>query len=122
MITTGFTFLSPTPEYPDTYHLYIIISIVDTKALFVNVTTKRVNSDASCVLQVGDHDFITRESVINYGDARIAEIDKLKDAIEKQIIKPNKPVTDNLLNKIVKGARNSKAFLLGYLKHISKNP
>ncbi len=121
MITTGFTFLSPTPEY-ETHHLYIVISIVDTKALFVNVTTKKAGSDVSCVLNVEDHDFITHESIINYGDARIAEIAKLKEAIEKQIIKPNKPVTDNLLNRILKGAKNSKAFPQGYLKHISKNP
>ncbi len=118
MITPGFAFLSPTPEYPDTFHLYIIISIVDTKALIVNVTTKKASSDVSCVLQVGDHDFITRESVINYGDTKIPEIDNLKLAIDKEILKPQKPITDDLLSRILKGARNSKAFPQGYLKHI----
>ncbi len=118
MITTGFAFLSPTPKYPNTFHLYIIISIVDTKALLVNVTTKKASSDVSCVLQVGDHDFITRESVINYGDAKIAEIDKLKEAIDKRYFKPQKPITDDLLIRILKGARNSKAFPQGYLKYI----
>ncbi len=118
MITAKFTFLAPTPKYRNTFHLYIIISIVDTKALFVNVTTKKASSDVSCVLQVGDHDFITRESVINYGDAKIAEIDKLKEAIDKRIFKPQKPITDDLLIRILKGARNSKAFPQGYLKYI----
>lgn len=118
MITTGFAFLSPTPEYPDTFHLYIIISIVDTKALIVNVTTKKVGSDVSCVLQVGDHDFITRESVINYGDAKIPEIDNLKSAIDKKILKPQKPVTDDLLIRIVNGAKISNAFPQGLLKHL----
>ncbi len=118
MITTGFAFLSPTPGYPDTFHLYIIISIVDTKALLVNVTTKKASSDVSCVLQVGDHDFITHESVINYGEARIAETDNLKEAISKKEIKPKKPITDDLLIRILKGARNSKAFPQGYLKYL----
>ncbi len=118
MITDKFTFLAPTPKYRNTFHLYIIISIVDTKALFVNVTTKKASSDVSCVLQVGDHDFITRESVINYGDAKITEIDNLKDAIDKRYFKPQKPITDDLLIRILKGARNSKAFPQGYLKHI----
>ncbi|MEE9259942.1 MAG: hypothetical protein V3U40_02375 [Candidatus Scalindua sediminis] len=118
MITTGFAFLSPTPKYPNTFHLYIIISIVDTKALLVNVTTKKASSDVSCVLQVGDHDFINRESVINYGEAIIAEIDNLKEALRKREIKPKNPVTEDLLIKILKGARNSKAFRQGYLKYL----
>jgi hypothetical protein len=119
MITTKFTFLSRTPPYK-TEHLYIIISILsnNTKALFVNVTTKKDNSDISCILRIGDHDFITRDSVINYGDATIAEIDKLKEAIGKRYFKPQKPITDDLLIRILKGARNSKAFPQGYLKHI----
>ena len=118
MITTGFAFLSPTPEYPNTFHLYIIISIVDTKAIIVNVTKKKSGKDASCVLQVGDHDFITRKSVINYGDARMPEINNIKLAIDKRVLKPQKPVTDDLLIRILKGARNSKAFRQGYLKYL----
>ncbi len=119
MITVKFTFLSRTPPYK-TEHLYIIISILsnNTKALFVNVTTKKAISDTSCILRIGDHDFITRESVINYGDAKIAEIDKLKEAIDKRIFKPQKPVTGDLLIRILKGAGNSKAFPQGYLKHL----
>ena len=41
-IAPGFAFLSRSLEY-ETKHLYIVISIIDdnTKALFVNVTTKR---------------------------------------------------------------------------------
>ena len=118
MITAKFTFLAPTPKYHNTFHLYIIISIVDTKALFVNVTTKKASSDTSCILRVGDHDFITRESVINYHDATITEIDKLKEAIDKEYFKPQKPITGDLLNRILKGARNSQVFRQGYLKYL----
>ena len=85
------------------------------------MTTKKASSDISCVLNVGDHDFITHESVINYGDAKIAETDKIKQAIKKQIFKPKKPITNNLLNRIIKGAKSSNAFPQGYLKYISGN-
>ena len=118
MITAKFTFLAPTPKYHNTFHLYIIISIVDTKALFVNVTTKKASSDTSCILRVGDHDFITRDSVINYHDTTIAEIDKLKEAIDEEYFKPQKPITNDLLNRILKSARNSKVFRQGYLKYL----
>ena len=118
MVTTGYAFLSPTPEYPDTFHLYIIISIVGTKAIMVNVTTNKTGKDASCVLQVGDHDFITHESVINYGDVKIPEIDKLKLAIDKEIMIPQEPISDDLLNRIINGAKVSNAFPQGLLKHL----
>lgn len=120
MITPGFTFLSPTPEY-NTKHLFIIISIIDNnkKALCVNVTTKK-DRDMSCILKAGDHEFIKHDSVVNYGDAIIPEIDKLIEAINKGLIEPNKPIDDNLLNRILKGALNSNAFPKGYLKYIPK--
>lgn len=117
MINPGFTFLSRTPEYK-TQHLYIVISIINTKALFVNVTTKKVSSDVCCVLNVGDHNFITRESVINYGDAKTAEIKNLEQAIKKHYMKSNEPVTDSLLSRIIKGAKNSNAFPQGFLKYL----
>lgn len=120
MITPGFTFLSPTPEY-NTKHLFIVISIIDnnTKALCVNVTTKK-DRDMSCILKAGDHEFIKHDSVVNYGDVIIPEIDKLIEAVNKGLIEPNKPIDDNLLNRILKGAVNSNAFPQGYLKYIPK--
>ncbi len=119
IIAPGFTFLSPTPEY-NTNHLFIVISVNTdkTKAFFVNVTTKKESSDTSCVLKVGDHEFITRDSVINYADATVSEIDKLEQAIKMNVIKPHKPTTGDLLNRVLKGAFNSEALPKGYLKYL----
>lgn len=117
-IVPGFTFLAHNPPY-NTKHLYIVISIIDnnTKALFVNVTTKK-DRDMSCILKPGDHEFVTRDSEINYGDAKTAEIDKLTEAMNKSIIEPQEPVTNDLLNRILEGALNSDALPQKYLKYI----
>ncbi len=119
MITTKFTFLSRTHK-SEKEHLYIIIAVIDndTKALFVNITTEKEDYDTSCILRVGDHEFITHDSVINYGEATITEIDKLEEAISKGRLKPHRPVTDNLLIRIVNGAKTSDAFPEGLLKHL----
>ena len=118
MISTGFAFLSPTPEY-ETNHLYIVISIINNiEVLFVNVTTKKKNSDTSCILTSEDHDFIIHDSVINYADAKIAKIENLQKAIDSQVIHPQKPVSISGLERIQKGALNSNAFPQGYLKYI----
>ncbi len=118
MVTPGFTFLSPTPEY-NTKHLFIVIAIIDDnkKALCVNVTTKK-DRDMSCILKAGDHEFIKHDSVVNYGDVIKPEIDKLIEAINKRLIEPNKPITNDLFIRILKGARNSKAFRQGHLKYL----
>ncbi len=119
MITPGFTFLSRKPPYKKE-HLYIIISILgnNTKALFVNITTEKEDYDTSCILRVGDHEFITHDSVINYADATITEIVNLEEAIKENAIRPHKPTTSDLLNRILIGAANSKALPQGYLKYI----
>ena len=118
MITPGFTFHSPTPEYK-TKHLFIVISIIDnnTKALCVNVTTKK-DRDMSCILKVGDHESIKHDSVINYGDVIKPEIDKLKQAISTGLMQADKPVSNNLLTKVINGAKVSNAFPQGLLKHL----
>lgn len=106
------------PEYA-TKHLYVAISVIDdnTKALCVNVTTKK-DRDTSCVLKAGDHEFIKHDSVINYGDVLAPEISNLKEAINKELIEPNESIDDDLLGRIINGAKISNAFPQGYLKHL----
>lgn len=77
VINLGDAFLIDTP--PNGEHLYIAIAqISENKYLFVNVTTRRNSSEATCVLLPGTGipSFIVRESVIAYQFAR--EIDAIE--------------------------------------------
>jgi hypothetical protein len=85
----------------------------------VNVTTKK-DRDMSCVLKVGDHEFIKHDSVINYGDALIPETHILKEAINKGLIEVSKPVDDDVLSRIIKGATISDAFQKRYFKYLTQ--
>ncbi|MCP4255709.1 MAG: hypothetical protein GY775_20355 [Candidatus Scalindua sp.] len=120
IIAPGFAFLMQSPEYK-TKHLYIVISIIgnNTKALCVNVTTNKKNKDASCTLNIGDHKFVKHDSVINYGDALVPEINKLKEAIKMKMIDVSTPVDGDLLTRIINGAKISRAFPQGHLKYLS---
>jgi hypothetical protein len=118
MISPGFAFLSKRPSYP-TEHLHIVISpIIDGKVLLVNVTSKKFDSDDTCVLCVGDHEFIKHDSVINYADAHDPEIDKMQEAILQKIFKPQPPVSEALLRRIQAGALISPAFKPAFIKYI----
>lgn len=80
-INVGDAFLLTTP--PNDRHLYIAIAqISDDSYLFVNATTRRENSEATCVITPSSDvpEFIRNESVIVYKYAReisTLEIDKL---------------------------------------------
>ncbi|MEH1934997.1 MAG: hypothetical protein V7L14_15145 [Nostoc sp.] len=70
-INLGDAFLLDTP--PNSEHLYIAIAQTSgSNFLFVNVTTRRPNSETSCVLLPGSGipSFIVHESVIAYQFAR----------------------------------------------------
>jgi len=70
-INLGDAFLLDTP--PNSEHLYIAIAQTsESNYLFVNVTSRRPNSEAACVLLPGSGvpGFIVRESVIAYQFAR----------------------------------------------------
>ena len=80
-INIGDAFLLTTP--PNDRHLYIAIAqIANDSYLFVNATTRRENSETTCILtpSVDLPDFIRNESVIVYKYAReisVVDIDKL---------------------------------------------
>jgi hypothetical protein len=49
----------------------------------VNVTTRRPHSDKTTILNVGDHPFVQKPSVIFYADARIVDTRLLDAAVRR---------------------------------------
>lgn len=69
----------------DTEHLWVLITQPDPKtfeAIMVNVTTQRPHSDTTTILDVGDHPFVKKPSVIFYGDARTVDTRLLDTALK----------------------------------------
>lgn len=81
-INLGDAFLLDTP--PNGKHLYIAIApISNSEYLFVNVTTRRPNSETTCILLPGSDvpSFIVRESVIAYQFQTWLPITSIVDSI-----------------------------------------
>lgn len=108
MLFVGNTFLIPTPPN-NKEHLFILIALEESSntALLVNITSPKIGCDCSCGINVGEHPFLTYNSVINYGDARISPISNLEHCLKKDIIKKHAPVSKALLKKIQDGALTS---------------
>lgn len=73
--------------------------------LAVNITS--VNSaleyDASCVLQAGEHPFITHESYVYYKKADLFSADRMEQAINDGAYQVDHDFTDATFVKILKG-------------------
>jgi hypothetical protein len=85
MAGLGDSFMLPKPGQ-ETEHLWVLITNPDPvthDAIMVSVTTQRPHSDTTRILNVGDHPFLQKPSVIFYADTRIVNTDLLDAAVTR---------------------------------------
>jgi len=108
-INLGDAFLLNTP--PNDEHLYIAIAQTsETHYLFVNLTSRKLNSDNACVISpgFGVPRFIVRESVIAYQFAREMDAPELAKWLTSGSPIPKGTVSTAVLTKIQQGGLASK--------------
>ncbi len=108
-INLGDAFLINTP--PNDQHLYIAIAQTsEINYLFVNVTTRRSNSETACILLPGSSvpNFIVRESVIAYQFAREMDATELSRLITVGSPIPKGTFSATVLSQIQQGGLLSK--------------
>lgn len=109
----GNSFVSKqTSLYPS--HLWIIIShpsINPEQIVIVNITSWRdkaiVLNDSSCIINRGEHKFITKKSYVFYGEAQLVSTENLQNAIAGGVFTLQDDCTQSLLDKILAGAAQS---------------
>jgi hypothetical protein len=114
-INLGDAFLINTP--PKGEHLYIAIAKTSENCyLFVNVTSRRRNSEDSCILMPGSDvpNFIVRESVIAYQYAREMDAIELASLITVGSPIPKGSCSAITLERIQKGGLASKRLMNKY--------
>ncbi|MDQ3330435.1 MAG: hypothetical protein M3552_07260 [Planctomycetota bacterium] len=92
-------------------HLWFVISSVKQnpdELLIVNVTSRHRLSDTSCILNVGDHEFIKNESCIAYYKAATISLASLVAAHSNHDISIWERADTELLDKLLEGARTTK--------------
>ena len=85
MAGLGDSFMLPKPGQ-ETEHLWVLITNSDPathEAIMVNVTTQRPHSDTTTILNVGDHPFVQKPSVIFFADARMVDTRLLDAAVRR---------------------------------------
>ena len=85
MAGLGDSFMLPKPGQ-ETEHVWVLITNPDPashEAIMVKVTTQRPHSDTTTILNVGDHPFVQKPSVIFYADARTVDTRLLDAAVQR---------------------------------------
>lgn len=88
-------------------HLWIVLSDPAKNSeciLLVSVTTWRADKDSSCLIQRGEHPFVTRDSCSYYEDARAVKLAQLYPRKDAGLLKMRAPLSEALLVRVRYGA------------------
>jgi len=97
-------------------HLFIIISdpAMDAERIVVaNFTSWRADKDQSCIVEPGEHSFVTRRSCVHYAEDKLIALKQYAQLLGVAAIVPQDPVTRKLLDRILDGAAISPFIPLG---------
>jgi hypothetical protein len=86
-------------------HLMICLAVDPKKdtAIIVPLITRHEYSDTSCVLNVGDHAFITHETCAAYDFARVVTLSETSNRVDRGAIKLKAPVSADVLKRLQVG-------------------
>ncbi len=102
-------------------HLHVVMCnpTLAGMVLLVSITScKNTYDDTTCILQAGDHLFITKESYVFYRFAQTRLVQHLLDEIKNKNCSLKLPIDEEIFNKIRQGfyrSRFTKKFVFEYL-------
>jgi hypothetical protein len=95
------------PDFAGGHYNFVLEVCADGSVITCNFTDCLYHSDWTCVVEVGEHDCITKKSVVNYRQADYCEAGESVEALERLIESRKQPLSAELLAKIRQGALNS---------------
>jgi hypothetical protein len=119
----GDAFLMSVPPDFDREHLWFVISDPskhDGHFIIVNVTTDIHRAGNECVLGPGDHNWISEECFVTFSDALeiTPETAQCIEALKGTKVTILPCLTPQVLSKVVKAAKQSKAIPIAYKKYL----
>lgn len=109
MVGLGDSFMLSRPGQ-ETEHLWVLITNPDPvthDAIMVNVTTQRPHSDTTTILNVGDHPFVRKPSVIFYADTRVVNTGLLHAAVKRGACQAHATFQEPVIRRIQSGVAES---------------
>ena len=93
---------------PDRFHLFILLTdpVTDEKlVLIVSISSVKpgIWYDSACVLAAGEHQFIKRQSWVDYRTLRIENATKLTSGVHRGMLVPQGTVDSEIFQRICQG-------------------
>ena len=87
-------------------HLWVAITGTDSNGNLViaNVTSQTPIKDQSCILDIGDHPFIKKGSIVNYAEACITSAAAIRAAARGKAIEYDAAISAEALSRVQAGA------------------
>lgn len=117
----GDVFIPLDPGLPR--HPWVVISnpTPDGDVILVNLTTKREDSDTTCILTVGDHPRVRHDTVVSYIDSKLVSISGLRGLKAGGRLSLQDPLRPEVLLRIQTGALQSEDVRASWKGLISKS-
>ena len=91
-------------------HLWVVLSDPDKdpeRVLLVSITTITPTKDQACILPRGCHPWVTHDSCVAYGEARVCRMEDLTTLKNAGKLQPHDPLKPWLLQHIRESAADS---------------
>lgn len=97
---------------PNRFHLFILLTdpVTEEKlVLIVSISSVKqgIWHDNTCILEIGDHKFITRQSWVDYRSTRIEPASKLNKGVHEGFFVPQGTIDTQVFQRICQGLFHS---------------
>ena len=108
-ISKGDAFLIWTPSARDNNrrHLFFCLCNPNPECILVSISGLTPKSEQTCILQIGEHPFIIKESGVFYRSPRQETEESINRMIAEGNCIPKDPASNELIEKICQGAHES---------------
>ena len=110
-MNAGDTFIIDVPGTSLDSHLWIIISDPVTRpdeVILVNFTKYGASKDQACIVERGEHPFISQRTCVEYRRLKVASVEQLQAFLDHGLMSSHNPASPDLLAKIRAGVPNSR--------------
>ncbi len=110
-MNAGDTLIIAAPGTSLDSHLWIVISDPPEnpeEVVLVNFTKYRADKDQACIVERGDHPFISQKTCVEYRGAKTASAKELQTLLDSGQISSHEPASLELLARIRAGVQNSR--------------
>jgi hypothetical protein len=101
-VNAGETIIIPLPDTSYDSHLWMVLSdpTQGDECVLVNFTSWRADKDQACIVEPGEHPYVSRRTCVNFRDAKRCKTAALDELVASKNLRRSAPLSPELLARI----------------------